>query len=424
MTRYKIGEIETSSDSPDFQGLVERAYKDRVRPLCLCREPGIPMYIAHFEHGFLVKRMPDSGEEHAANCDSFETPAVLSGRGEVDGSAIQENDSGLVSLKFAFSLRRNAPSDQAKEPTEHSSATASGTRLTLRAFLHYLWEESKLTQWGPEKKLPSWFHVRRDLIKVAQAKEANKTPLADVLYVPEYFDPTRKAEIFHRRTVQLSPIMGKANFGKKMMVLIGEVENIQPARYGWALNVKHLRDMPFKVSEELHKNYDKIFKLTLNLWDTVPTGHMMVAATFTMDASGTPDVQELILMLTSNQWLPMENAYDVEFTSKLIECQRSFNKNLRYNLTLDKPIASAILTDVDGDPVPMYLDLGDLVSKWATSESIKTLIETSQLPAWVWDPLFGVPPSLPPKRTASDAPITVSAHVVEPMHIGEPAINA
>jgi hypothetical protein len=34
-------------------------------------------------------------------------------------------------------LRRNAPNDQTKEPTEKSSATASGTRLTLRAFLHY-----------------------------------------------------------------------------------------------------------------------------------------------------------------------------------------------------------------------------------------------------------------------------------------------
>jgi hypothetical protein len=423
MARYKIGEIETSPDSPDFLGLVERAYKDRLRPLCLCREPGIPMYIAHFEQGFLIKRMPDSGEEHAANCDSFETPAVLSGRGEVDGSAIQEDDAGLVNLKFAFSLRRNAPSDMAKEPTEHSSATASGTRLTLRAFLHYLWDESKLTHWGPEKKLPSWFHVRKALISAAQEKETKKAPLAEVLYVPEYFDPTRKAEILHRRTVQVSPIMGKGNSGKKMMVLIGEVENFQQARYGHALNVKHLRDMPFKLSEDLYKNYDKVFKLTMNLWNTVPTGHMMVAATFMMDASGSPDVQELTLMLTNNSWLPLENNYDVQLTDELIECQRSFNKNLRYNLTLDKPIASAILTDVDGDPVPMYLDLGDLVGKWATPDSIKELIETSKLPAWVWDPLHGVPPAMPPKKTASDASMPISTQVVEPARM-EPVINA
>ena len=33
----------------------------KLRPLCLCRSPGVPMYVARIGDQFVVKRMPLSG---------------------------------------------------------------------------------------------------------------------------------------------------------------------------------------------------------------------------------------------------------------------------------------------------------------------------------------------------------------------------
>ena len=66
MTRYSISGTEYVSNGLNFQAALEAAYKSRVRPICLCAEPGLPMYIAHLETTYVIKRMPDSGDSHAS----------------------------------------------------------------------------------------------------------------------------------------------------------------------------------------------------------------------------------------------------------------------------------------------------------------------------------------------------------------------
>src|SRR5690606_29061654 len=86
------------------------AYKRRERPLCLCLNPGIPMYIArNGDNGYVLKRMPNSSQSHHPDCDSFEIPAELSGRGAVEQKAISEDqETGLTNLKLDFSLTKMA----------------------------------------------------------------------------------------------------------------------------------------------------------------------------------------------------------------------------------------------------------------------------------------------------------------------------
>ena len=72
------------------------------------------MYIAHLEKAYVIKRMPYSGANHGPGCESYEAPPGLSGRGEVDGQAIEHDDEGTVNLKLAFSLRHNNPAEMDK----------------------------------------------------------------------------------------------------------------------------------------------------------------------------------------------------------------------------------------------------------------------------------------------------------------------
>ena len=410
MSRYRIGDTDVSSGDPGFAAIIEKAYKDKVSPLCLCREDGVPMYIAHYEAGYFVKRLPDSALHHSAQCDSFESPAELSGLGDVAGSAIQVDDDGQTNLKLAFSLSRNAAQEKTNEGAEKTSATASGSRLTLRGLLHHFWDRSKLTYWEPDKKKPSWFSVRKELLKVSAETRTKKSPFADVLFIPEYFDPTRSAEILHRRTRALAPAMGKANAGKKLMVLIGELKSFSDAANRYTMRIKHLHDFPFRMSQDLYKRFHKVFNATIGHWTAVPEGHMVVAATFTIDGNGFPEAHEITAMLTDELWIPLENQYDQQIVELLVTKRRSFHKEMRYNLTSDKAIASFMLRDIDGDPLPMYLDLGDAVSKWASPESIEELIEASNLDSWLWNPMNGVPPPLPPPKAPSSESVAPNAN--------------
>ena len=71
MSTYKIGYKTYAEDAPELQEALAAIYESDARPLCMCVPKGVEMYISRFSK-FVVKRMPDSGHLHAAECDSFE----------------------------------------------------------------------------------------------------------------------------------------------------------------------------------------------------------------------------------------------------------------------------------------------------------------------------------------------------------------
>ena len=125
--RITIGGQSIHSDDPALSELLANIYSSRERPLCLCRTPGIEMYVAKVDEKYLIKRMPNYGSGHAPACDSYEPPPELSGLGQVIGSAIQENpDEGTTALKFDFALSKGAsrsapaPTSPRRPPTSSS----------------------------------------------------------------------------------------------------------------------------------------------------------------------------------------------------------------------------------------------------------------------------------------------------------------
>jgi hypothetical protein len=435
MTRYSINGTEFAANSPLFQAALEGAYKNRIRPICLCVEPGLPMYIAHLEKNFVVKRMPDTGASHGPGCESYEAPPGLSGRGEVDGQAIENNDQGTTNLKLAFSLRHNNPAEKENESTQKTTAKTSGTRLTLRGLLHYLWDESRLSHWSPEMQgKRSWFAVRSALMEAVESKETKSASLKEILYIPEVFDKAKRNDIVSRRLHMLSPIMGPGKSGKKLMLVVGEMDSISAATFGFALRLKHMPDFPLVMDADLKKSFEKVFLGTQNLWDYIPDSHQVVIATFVIDDKGIPAVEEMCVMCTTPEWLPVDNEIEHQLIEALVEQKRSFQKQLRYNLPPDKPIATAVLTDCGNAPLALYIDIDDLVGRWASTVAINEVVKSNSIQTWMWVPRDGVQPDLPPKmgmpsqprqqarladeEQAEQTPLGDSAGVSEPTVVG------
>ena len=126
MRRLEIAGDVLNEDDTALPDAIAAAYRDRIRPLCLCRQPGIPMYVAAMGEQHVIKRMPLSGGQHDPACDSYEPPVDLSGLGPLMGSAIRlDPDSGMAALRLEFSLTRTgsraAPTPGVSETTSVKS---------------------------------------------------------------------------------------------------------------------------------------------------------------------------------------------------------------------------------------------------------------------------------------------------------------
>src|SRR3954464_12812592 len=210
MTRqFQVGDATLGANDPQLGPALADAPARRIRPLCLCRKPAAPLYVARVAGQFIPKRMPGTGPQHDPGCESYEAPPELSGFGDLVGRAIQEDvDAGVTVLRLGFSLsrtgRRPVPSPITREV---SSVKADASKLSLKATLHYLWEEAGFNHWSERMTgKRNWFIIRKHLLQAAENKIAKGTPLADVLYIPEVFAAERKTELAQRHLSAVNKI--------------------------------------------------------------------------------------------------------------------------------------------------------------------------------------------------------------------------
>jgi len=400
---YDIDGQRWVKDEPGFVEAIVWAHQERLRPRCLCRPDadgqGIEMYVARCMDGYVVKRMPNTGSQHSTACPSYEPPADLTGLGQLLGTAIVEDPvTGDTNLKLDFSMSKlPGRSMLPTATTAKSSVTSQSQKLSLRALLHYLWDQAELTHWQPGfAGRRTWGTVRRHLLRAAENKITRGLPLLNSLYIPEVFSVEQRDAINMRRLRQWAHAMSTPGVPQQLMLMIAEVKEIVPARFGCNVVVKHVPDQAFAADEGLLRRLDRCFEDELALWSTEQRLHMLAIATFRMADSGIPSIVELSLLPVTAQWLPIEDQAENMLVEKLVRDERSFIKCLRYNEQTSKVTASAILTDCGTSPEVLVIarranDREDL--DWETNRL--TAIE-EPLP-WTWKASNEVMPSFPSK---------------------------
>ncbi len=419
-TTYIIDDVCYDADDPCFQEALAEVYALRLRPLCMCRPEGLPMYVAKAGGRFMVKRMPMTGRAHGSGCGSYEAPDELGGLGQLRGAAIQEDpDEGVTILNLGFPFTKGA-ARKAPTPGESPADTVKvdKARLSLLATLHYLWREAELTRWSPGmagKRF--WGLVRRQLLGAADGARAKGQPLSERLYVPEPFSVDHKLEISARRTGMLAKLMtaGPAK-QRPLMLLVGEVKALEAARYDVRVVVKHCPDFSFFLSEEAHQRLTKRFEREVATWNGLPDSHLLMIALFSVPPSGFAQVEEAALMLTDEHWLPIDGGLDLALISELVRERRVFERGLRFNMAPTKPLAIAVLQDTNPKPTAMLIQPAGAPE--AYTDALASLIEgqAEHLDAWVWTAEAGAMPALPPHvpmnaaRRATVRPVYLLLH--------------
>lgn len=385
MSTLLFGDQEIDTNGPLGNAALHQAHATKARPVCPCAKPPPEMYVAKIGNNYFAKRMPGTGSSHAPSCESYEAPPELSGLGQVMGTAIQEDtQDGLTSLKFSFSLAkvkgRAAP---APSGAESDSVKTDGTKLTLRGTLHYLWEQASFNKWTPSMQgKRSYFVLRKYLLKAAEDKTSKGQSLNDLLFMPESFSIEKKAEINNRQAQRFLRASVPSKSGKPLILCIGEVKEILPARYGKKMYLKHMSDTALMLNEDIYNRLKKRFDSEFAMWNAVEGTRLITIFTLGMSDAGVATVEEIAVMNVTDSWIPFENLSEKMVIDAMTNAGMRFTKCLRYNLQSTKPLASFVVTGNDAIPTAMYVIPPSADGDYL--EENERLMSDSKLNNWLW----------------------------------------
>ncbi|HCL63629.1 MAG TPA: hypothetical protein DIC56_02020 [Rhizobium sp.] len=396
MRKFTIDGRVIEESSPALRAFLPRAYEQRLRPMCMCKEPPAPMYIARVEDQYLIKRMPLSGRDHDPACPSYEPPYELSGLGPLIGNAIQIDANGRADLKLDFSLTKRGPraaSSATAETSEHG-IRSEPRKLSLRALLHYLWEAGELTEWRSTwAGRRGWGRVRASLRNAAAQMTARGGALGETLFVPEVFHPEDRDGIAARRAAALKGIQATGSGPRKLKLIVAEVKEFSAAREGQRIVVRHM-PIPLMIEEDAWRRLAARYEVELELWRSNETFHLIAIATFGISAAGIAAIEEVALMVVNEHWLPFEDIYELRLLEKLSHLKRKSVKGLRFNLPRDAPIVSVTLPEQKPSPIAMFIVPASAGEDY--ERALAEMIEARpEITPWVWRVAEGDIPQLP-----------------------------
>ncbi|MGO4485437.1 DUF1173 domain-containing protein [Rhizobium pisi] len=393
--RLRIVDRIFDGEEESYAEALAEAYRLKVRPLCLCREPGMPMYIAQIGGQLVVKRMPLSGGDHHATCPSYEPPYELSGLGALMGTAIKlDAVAGFAALKLDFPLsKRGASGPENTDSSQSDSVKSDSKRLSLRALLHLLWHESGLTEWTSYwSGKRHWWQIYHHLIEAARTMSVRGEPLAERLFVPEPFRTDDKAAIEQRRSQAMAALARSGTGPKKLMLLVGEIKEFAAARSGQQVVVKHMPGFRLHLEETVWRRLQRRFEAELALWKSDDRHHLIAIATIEAGSAGLVTINEIALMTVTEQWLPVENAHEERLLEKLVRLRGKTVKGLRFNLATSQPLANAILPEARPKPTALYIVPPNADDRFEAS--LREMVDARpDMSAWIWRVADGdIPP--------------------------------
>jgi hypothetical protein len=386
LTRYIIKGRTYPAADPGLQDALAQVYGSPERPRCLCVPGGIEMYIAkHAE--YIVKRMPDTGNLHHPTCPSFEPEPGMSGLGELVGEAIIEHSPDQVEVRTDFAMSRLPGKavprgDAVIDPAE---VHAPRKRMSLRALLHFLFERAGFNRWYPAMEgRRNQGVLHKYLSEAARGVTVKGASLDERLYVPEPFRVELKDEIGERRRKKLALLLSPEDAVQyKMAIIVGEYNGSEQTVFGRRIVVKHMPDVPLYIETTAWERVERSYAPTLQARDAdVPKKpRVMMAALVYAKREYIYQVDTVSMMLTTDQWIPLDGLHELPLIELLQREQRAFMKPMRYDARSAAGFPSVLLLDNGKIPMPLHVVSPFLEGR---ERSIKERLLACSPQAWVW----------------------------------------
>lgn len=383
---------------PDGQSVLAKAYEEAgARLACLCKTPGIEMYIRKRQTRYSIARMPGGGPSHHHACPSFDLEASSEER---DGlPAIHGHDDGTVSVHLSSPLSRHGTAMTDQPPDGVRRASKNQNKLTLLGFLRYLWVEAGLNQWSPNfAGHRNWAMVRRRVLQVASRVRAGRGVLADALLVPELFDKARADDRVAEYGEQILQVCGDDR--SHYLMLIAPLSEFQQSKYGYRVVFTHMPGLLFWMNAEAN-NFVNSFNRELSSLGSGDKMRLIVICTVEVLKTGNFRLVEGGVMRTNLQYIPVDSRYEAIISDSLVEKKRSFSKPLNSHTRDDGMVPDFVLLDCDPTvPMEIFGVSGNDAYDKRKKEKIARYRANSES-FWSWEPQLtgsGVWPEFPPAK--------------------------
>ena len=379
-----------SVDEKDQAALAE-AYAAGSKPICSCVSEGIPLTIAKKNQLFFIRRLPKSGHLHHLGCPRYEMPAVLSGRGELQESAIkvQDDDSSVLSIDFKMAVKDKKMVKKEKESSEASEGTAtveaSKKALTLKATLDFLYETAELTHWTNDMhRQRSWASVKKAIISAAGATHAKGHSLSDVLYMPEPYNADKREEQQEQFDRYIHK-MAQRDRGEQLLGLIIAPVKIFPEEEDEGHMVfTHMPDVNILVDKSMVKRVYKSYEEPLALSMERPDEFKLLAiAHIHVTMAENISLLNLGFISLDSRWLPSKSMSERLLLNHLVKEQLPFRCCLTYNRPIgaDTIMASVVYEKAGvNNAVIVPTDTSSL----DYLDNVENTVKDADLPFEVW----------------------------------------
>ncbi|RVD48263.1 DUF1173 family protein, partial [Mesorhizobium sp. M7A.F.Ca.ET.027.03.2.1] len=120
---------------------------------------------------------------------------------------------------------------------------------------------------------------------------------------------------------------------------------------------------------------------------------LMVIATFGLNLAGLAIVEEIALMVVSENWIPYETVPEKRLVDRLARLREKSVKGLRFDLQPDQPIANALLQNRD-EPIALFVVPAGAGENYEASLD-EMMAARPEIGSWVWRVGEGDMPPLP-----------------------------
>jgi hypothetical protein len=109
---------------------------------------------------------------------------------------------------------------------------------------------------------------------------------------------------------------------------------------------------------------------------------LMLAALIRARREHTYEIDLASVMLTSEEWIPLEGVHEAPLVRALVAQGRRFVKPLRYDARMVAGFANAILLDVGVEPIDLHMFSGFMSE--AERDAKRRAFESAQMRSWLW----------------------------------------
>lgn len=366
-------------------------------PICRCRAPGLPLYIAQRTKYYLA-RVPNSGPRHAPHCPSYEPERTDCGWGIYSPIALSESGDGRVSVKLAVPLliRGDRAGVTPVGPLQIGTERTFRDTMELPGLLHLLWERAQFNRWSPRMlNRRHYRQIYKYLLEAADAVHVRRQPLTRHLYVPEPYSPEQALEIEARRQRAFRELSQTASGVPQRILVVGRVRSIVELPEGLGIRLAHLpNEFVIAITRERLARLRVATEFAwLDFRSLHPEFQLLVLLTMQRAREGHWQVDELAGMVTTEDFIPTFSMEDAILAKRLINEERTFYKPLPYDGPNSR-FPSFLLTDCGESAVPL-----EIVSRSEADAAARRLriaeYEQVNRRYWLWDAVAAaLPPTL------------------------------